>query len=273
MSWLRTLRKRPWLAVSAAVIGLLVMIAITGLAGLALNARVSTLTSRTLDYDIELEDRGNELLLAVLEVRHRHRNMIFARSLSQRMVAEFEGAYAELLAQIDQFDELGALERELPQTDQLRAMAQDYYAIFRPDIDLHDSDPTALTAGSDEGLVKLDALECAAQQISRTGEQRGEAALLSLKQAATSARVVQIAVLAGLVLVGGGLAYTTVRTAREQQETAQRLAHALQAKSDFIADASHELRTPLTVLRGNAEVALELDRTCVHVELLEEIVE
>jgi len=43
-------------------------------------------------------------------------------------------------------------------------------------------------------------------------------------------------------------------------------------KNDFVADASHELRTPLTVLRANAEVALEIDRTSAQAEFLEEIV-
>ena len=39
-----------------------------------------------------------------------------------------------------------------------------------------------------------------------------------------------------------------------------------------MANVSHELRTPLTVIRGNAEVGLELGRKCVHEEILEEIV-
>jgi two-component system, OmpR family, sensor histidine kinase VicK len=50
------------------------------------------------------------------------------------------------------------------------------------------------------------------------------------------------------------------------------LSRALQLRTNFIADTSHELRTPLTVLRANAEVALALDSTCVHADLLEEIV-
>ena len=76
-----------------------------------------------------------------------------------------------------------------------------------------------------------------------------------------------------MFLVGLALVYLVARVVREQQVASDQLAHALRAKTDFIADASHELRTPLTVLRGNAEIALELDRTCVHTELLEEIVE
>ena len=59
-------------------------------------------------------------------------------------------------------------------------------------------------------------------------------------------------------------------TERKQME--QALARALQEKSDFLADVSHELRTPLTVIRGSAEVGLELERDCVHREALEDIV-
>ena len=50
------------------------------------------------------------------------------------------------------------------------------------------------------------------------------------------------------------------------------LAEAARAKADFLAEVSHELRTPLTVIRGNAEIGLELDRDCDHEEHLREIV-
>jgi PAS domain S-box-containing protein len=59
----------------------------------------------------------------------------------------------------------------------------------------------------------------------------------------------------------------------ERKRAEEALARELQAKSDFLADISHELRTPLTVIRGNAEVGLELERDCVHADLLEAIVE
>lgn len=53
----------------------------------------------------------------------------------------------------------------------------------------------------------------------------------------------------------------------------QAVAEAARAKTDFLAEVSHELRTPLTVIRGNAEVGLDLRRGCVHDEVLEEIVQ
>jgi two-component system, OmpR family, sensor histidine kinase VicK len=273
VAWLSAFRERPWWPITTSVIGLLVAIAIAGLVGLTINARVKGLTDRALQYDVELEDRGNELRLAVLELRHIHRNILFAGRLSRNSVADFEAAYIELLSQIDRLDQLGMPDPRLPQPDRLRSLVRAYYADFRPAIELRDNDPEAFLAASDEGLVQLDTIGLLAAEIGRAGEERSQAALRVLERTTVSAQRVQLAVLAGLVLVGAGLSYTTVRMVREQQETSEKLAHALKAKTDFIADASHELRTPLTVLRGNAEVALELDRTCVHTELLEEIVE
>ena len=58
----------------------------------------------------------------------------------------------------------------------------------------------------------------------------------------------------------------------ERKRAEEALAKELRAKSAFLADISHELRTPLTVIRGNAEVGLEIEREGVHGEVLEEIV-
>jgi signal transduction histidine kinase len=80
--------------------------------------------------------------------------------------------------------------------------------------------------------------------------------------------------LGGLTLVTGALIYLTIRTVREQQRASTELAAALKLKNDFIADASHELRTPLTVLRGNAELARQLEGdAAAQGELLDEILQ
>ena len=65
---------------------------------------------------------------------------------------------------------------------------------------------------------------------------------------------------------------TSSRDVSERKAAEEALQEAARAKTEFLADVSHELRTPLTVIRGNAEVGLQLRRDCVHKEGLEEIV-
>jgi signal transduction histidine kinase len=65
---------------------------------------------------------------------------------------------------------------------------------------------------------------------------------------------------------------TASRDVSEHKRAEEALAEAASARAEFLAEVSHELRTPLTVIRGNAEVGLELDRDCEHEEVLREIV-
>jgi PAS domain S-box-containing protein len=65
---------------------------------------------------------------------------------------------------------------------------------------------------------------------------------------------------------------TASRDVSERKRTEEVLAEAARAKAEFLAEVSHELRTPLTVIRGNAEVGLDLDQDCEHEEILREIV-
>lgn len=265
-------RVQPWQIAVASMGGLLLILAVAGFVGLAINSRVKTITERAIDLDISLEDRGDDFRIAVLDMRHYHRNIAFAGA-SRRGMADFEAAYAQLLAQIDRLAELPIDDPRLPPIDQLRAQAERYYAEFRPAIDLYETDSRAFTRASDDGLLRLAELEDSARAIDHLGEQRAAAALQSVDRAATSAQIVLLTVLGGLTLIGAGLTYLAIRTLREQQRASLELARTLQLKNDFIADASHELRTPLTVLRANAELALELERSCLHVEMLEEILD
>lgn len=66
--------------------------------------------------------------------------------------------------------------------------------------------------------------------------------------------------------VGGAAVDITERKRVEEAGAA-----AARARADFLAEVSHELRTPLTVIRGNADIGLELQRGCAHDEILEEI--
>ncbi|QIN82147.1 PAS domain S-box protein [Rubrobacter tropicus] len=67
-------------------------------------------------------------------------------------------------------------------------------------------------------------------------------------------------------------AVVTFSDITERKRAEEALAEAARAKTEFLAEVSHELRTPLTVIRGNAEVGLDLGRDCEHGEILAEIV-
>ena len=278
MSWIRERRgNQSWLII-ATVGGLLIVMMVAGTVGLLINRDVNDVAHQALTYDVQLEDTGDDLRAAVLDLRHYHRNLVFAGP-SRGGLEDLEAAYQELLEMIAELDALGIRDPGVPPASQLRETANRYYADFRPAIDVYDSDPQAFTAASDEGLIRIAMLEEDARTIDRLGEQRATAALENVHQSTRTATIDLIVVLAGLAIVGAGLAFLTVRTSNqmrelyaEQQATAGELARALEARNAFIADVSHELRTPITVLRGNAEVGLELDRGGVHGQILEEIV-
>lgn len=271
MNWIKGRRTQPWWLESAALGGLLLIIAIAGLVGLGLNAQVKRITDQALNYDIELEDRGDDFRVAVLDMRHYHRNIAFVGP-TRHGLADFEAAYSQLQTQIDRLEELGIADPNVYTPQELRDVAERYYAEFRPAIEAHEADSQAFALASDNGLVRIAELEGAAREIDQLGEQRASDALRRVEAAENGARIVLITVVSGLVLAGLGLVYLVSVNAREREQAAAELARALELKNAFIADASHELRTPLTVLRANAEVGLSLDRTCDHVELLQEIV-
>ncbi len=279
MSWLKKIREQPWRISTAAVGGLLVASIFAGLVGLLENERVKQVTDQALRFDIELEDEADDLRAAVLDMRHYHRNITFAGP-SRRSVADFEDAYARLQEEIGEFEDLGVGVLIDFQPEEIRRMAEEYYAGYRPAVDSYEEDPEAFVQASDLGLVELGEMETIAEELDGLGEDRAEAALESIDQATATARLVLLAVIGGLVVGGAVLAYSVVRVVSElrklyagQQATAKKLAEVSQAKTDFIADVSHELRTPLTVLRGNAEVGLILEHDGDHAEILEEIVE
>jgi signal transduction histidine kinase len=251
---------------------LMVAIAVGGSINLAINQRVKAITEQAIAIDVELEDRSDDFRVAVLDMRHYHRNIAFSGP-SRRGLQDFDAAYELLLDQLDRLGELEIVDPQFPDLDLLRQQAETYYGDFRPAIELHGTDPLAFDLASDQGLLQLSELENAGRILDHLGEQRAAAALLSVEQAADSAQAILLIVLGLLTLAGLGLAYLTIRTVREQQRVAAELARALQLKNDFIADASHELRTPLTVLRANAELAHNLDPAWENADLLGEIME
>ena len=281
MSWFRGLREQPWRITIAAVGGLLVAILIAGVAGFLLNRNVERVTNEALRYDVQLEDEGDDLRAAVLDLRHYHRNIYFGGP-SRTQIDNFENAYAQLEEEIRELEDIGVRDPDAPQPDEVRRMAAEYYSSFRPAVEHYGPGPEpseAFEEANDHGLVRIDEMAQAGEELDELGEQLSEESLGEVEQATTTARVVLLAVIFGLLLVGAGLAYVTVRVVNElrrlyadQQEATEKLAEANQAKTDFIADVSHELRTPLTVLRGNAQVGLALGSDPDHAQLFEEIV-
>ena len=263
---------QPLQVAIAAVCGLLVFVAVVGFVGLILNFRVANVTNQALSYDVELEDKGDDLRVAVLDVRHYQRNIYFA-GYSRGGLSDFEGAYVTLLQEIDELEELGIRDEGVAQPQELREMARDYYEDFRPTIesDVGSVGTDAEARGEfdlahERALESLELIESEAAGIDELGEQRSGAALGTVEDATANARYVLLSVLGGLVLVGALLAYAAVRVVSElrrlyagEQLSAEALSEANRAKTDFIADASHELRTPLTVLHGNAQIGLQFE--------------
>ena len=151
-------------------------------------------------------------------------------------------------------------------------MTEEYYADFRLAIGLYEEDPAAFFEASDRGMVRLDRMNQAGEELDELGEQLAEASLSEVDRATRTARTVLLAVIGGLLLVGAALAYAAVRVTSELRAASEQLAEAARAKTAFLADVSHELRTPLTVLQGNAEVGRTLDPDWTHRDILDEIV-
>jgi two-component system, OmpR family, sensor histidine kinase VicK len=278
MSWLRGGREQPWYVIIAAVGGLLAAILIAGIAGFMLNRNVERVTNEALRYDVQLEDEGDDLRAAVLDLRHYHRNITFGGP-SRGGIEDFEEAYAQLEEEIRELEDIGVRDPDAPQPDEIRRMAQEYYEDFRSAVDLYEEDRAAFEEASDRGFVRIDEMAQAGEELDELGEQLSEKSLGDVDRATRTARLVLLSVIFGLLLVGAGLAYATVRVVNEQRglyaeqrAATEKLAEANMAKTEFIADVSHELRTPLTVLRGNAQVGLALGRDPDDARLFEEIV-
>jgi signal transduction histidine kinase len=267
----------PWGLVAAAIVTLLVVIGTVGVIGVNENARVKDASKRAIQYDVAVAGAGDNLRVAVLDLRYNHRNIVFSGPTEQT-IADFDAAYATLLNEIDRLDQIGIAQLDVTQPDVIRQRAQEYHDAFRPRIVLFTSDPVAFNAASNAGLAQIDELESYAQQIEDAGEQLTNQSLTRVEHAAARERIILILLLSGVALVGASMAVSAGRILHQlresnahEQEAGRQLAAALQAKSDFIADASHELRTPLTLIRGNAEIALSAGDSPIGNQVLTEI--
>ena len=67
-----------WRLAVFSMAGLLLAIAAADLLGLGIIARVRTIAEQAVTVDVALEDRSDDFRVAVLDMRHYHRNIIFA---------------------------------------------------------------------------------------------------------------------------------------------------------------------------------------------------
>ncbi|MGH3089130.1 MAG: hypothetical protein ACRDSJ_17675, partial [Rubrobacteraceae bacterium] len=99
----KDLRRQSWRITMAAVGGLLVAIILVGVAGFVVNRDIAQAANQALRYDVELEDNGDDLRVAVLDVRHYQRNMAFGGP-SRAGIASFENAYDLMMSELDELE-------------------------------------------------------------------------------------------------------------------------------------------------------------------------
>ena len=286
LGWIRGVRAEPWRVTMMAVGGLLVAIIIAGLIGFWQTRNIERVSAEALGY-VELEDEGDDIRAAILDVRHYHRNLYFNSLNTGRLTRDarddYEAARTRLYEEIDELGDVNPYDSSAPQPDDFRRWADEYYATFRPSTQqemITDEEAEAFDAASDRGLRQIEEMELEAERLDGLGESLTDDSLQRVDRAAQTSELVLLGAIFGLLLAGAALAYAAVRVVNElkrlyagQQETAEKLAEASRQKTDFLADVSHELRTPLTVLRGNAQVGLALGAEGEQKQLLEEVVE
>lgn len=266
-----------WRTAIFAVGGLLLAVVLAGIVGLLLNNRLQSATDEAF-YVLDLEDEGDDMRVAVLNLRDLHKSFLIAGP-SRGGVNEFDAAFAELEEELNELAEIGVRDSEAPQPEEISQVAEAYYRDFRIALlDLEREDPEFIDA-ADQGLIRLSNLAQAAEAIDELGEELTEDSLESVDRTSETTAIVLIGVLLGLLFIGGGLAFAAIRVVGELRELyAQQAAatvaleRAAEVKNDFIADISHELRTPLTVLRANAEIATMVSEEKARNESLGEIV-
>lgn len=268
---------RPWRIVGVSIGLLLLTIFGAGAVTFVQNEQVKRVTSRALRYDVELEDEGDDVRVAVLDLRHFHRNIDFGGTSASALGA-LDQTYAALLDEIGDLQRLGIADKTVMQPETILALVQRYYTEFRSATELYDSDQAAYRQASLIGLRRIEELDRAAQGIDDLGELLASSSLRRVDDAASRERLTLLALLISVALVGVAVGLMSWRMLKgmqasfvREQTIAKKLEHELRTKTDFIADASHELRTPLTVIHGNAEIGLAAPGNGAQRDVLEEI--
>jgi signal transduction histidine kinase len=268
---------RSW-TIAGAAIGLLILaILIANVVLIRENDQVLGLVRQMLQYDIEIEDEGDDLRVAVLNMRHFQRDIMFDGP-SNAALAAYDQAYAQLLEELGDLQRLGLTGLDVMDPDRFHELTVRYYEDFRDATGLYYSDPVAFEAASTQALRRIEELDRAAETIDEIGEILAANSLERVSRAAQDERMILIGLTIGVVVAGVALALAAWRLLSRLDESYQReqvaaaeLAKALRLRTDFIADVSHELRTPLTVIRGNADIGLTSSETTVQREVLADI--
>ncbi|MEX1335851.1 MAG: ATP-binding protein [Candidatus Limnocylindrales bacterium] len=270
---------RAWRVIVGALAGLLVGIAVAFIVALGITLSVGAVADRAIRNDLELEDEADDLVAAVLDVRHYHRNLFFTGP-TRSGLADFDEAVTTLNEELDEMAEVTIESTDVAQVPELRELVSRYVSDYRAAVALFETDRAAFDEASDEGLARLAELQQEARLLDALGEDLAADALRSVESTTVTATILLLAALLVVGLAAVAMTVAAVRVLREQRrlyaaqrESAVALGQALRTRTDFIADASHELRTPLTVLRGNAEVGLAAGPSdCGHEPVLREIV-
>jgi signal transduction histidine kinase len=261
---------RAWQIVAALIGALLLAIVIAGVVAINENNRVKDITERALSFDIEVEDEASDVQVAVLDLRHFHRDIVYGGA-SASAIADFDDAYGKLQEELGELESLGLHELGIAQPQRIGELAERYYADFRPAIERAKDDDRTFQAASDLGLSRLADMGNAANEIDNLGDGLSDDSLARIESALRTEQLMLTGLVLGALLVGVALAFSAARILtrlrvlyEREQQSRRELARALQTKTDFIADASHELRTPLAVILGNAETSLANNDNSLH---------
>ena len=114
----RAAADQRWRTAVLAIGGLLIAIAVIGVVGILINRNIHQTVEDAIAFDVELEDRGDDLRVAILEVRHYHRDLLLNNPDPTR-VDLWQDRYRVLT------DEIAAVERLIePQKQSLARLNQ-----------------------------------------------------------------------------------------------------------------------------------------------------
>ena len=224
LRWIGGAREQSWRITVAALAGLLAAITVAGVTGLLLNRNVE-IANRALAYDVNLEDEGDDLRAAVLDMRHYHRNLYFGGP-SRENLENFRQEYGELEAEINELEDVGVRDPDAPQPEEIRRTAEAYWEDFNPEVatELYQENPPddqpeeggrAFSEASYAGLKRIDEMNQDAEELDELGEDLADVAIADVRQATATARIVLLSVIVGLLLVGAALALAAVRVVNE----------------------------------------------------------